>query len=223
MFYGIHNDQNITILVIEYLEMAQRVSKVRQNDAMLKAANWIGMFHRLNETKAKQNKLPFLLSYNHEYYTSWVDRTLKFTNEIAKTEYYPWLKNLCTKLENKIDLLWNISPTIIHGEYYPENILFQNNKIYPIDWQSAAVAFGEIDLASLTEGWGDKVEKECKEEYKHVRWPCGTPNSFEEMFLYAKMYWQFRWLGKSPDWTNDEKLTPCFETLYSLGKEIGFL
>ena len=42
---------------------------------------------------------------------------------------------------------------MIHGEYYPHNILFQSGVVRPVDWETAALAPGEIDLATLCEGW----------------------------------------------------------------------
>lgn len=42
---------------------------------------------------------------------------------------------------------------IIHGEYYPVNVLFSDEIVLPVDWESTAVAMGEKDSASLSEAW----------------------------------------------------------------------
>lgn len=223
LFYGIHCDPDLTVLVIEHLHSAQRISKIEPQVSMLSAARWIGKFHNLNETMAGGSNFTSLIAYNRAYYIGWVDRTLKFTDEITKTRHYPWLEHLCDSFRNHIDLLVEIPPTVIHGEYYGKNILFQNNNIYPIDWQSAAIACGEIDLASLTEWWTDEVESECMEEYKRARWPCGTPDHFDLAFYLSKLYWQFRWLGDSTSQKNDERIALRFETLFSLGKRMGLI
>ena len=223
LFYGLYCDRDSTVLVLEYLEHALLLNEVQPRDAMRKAAKWIGTFHHLNEAKARENKFPALLSYNHEYYAEWVERTLKMARELAKTDQYPWLEPLCKGFENKIEILVDTPPTVIHAEYYPINILFQNSKIYPIDWQSAAVACGAIDLASLTEWWGDTVEEECMKAYKSARWPNGVPDYFDLSFLLSKLYWQFRWLGRPLSHTNTEINTQRFASLFLTGKKAGFI
>jgi Phosphotransferase enzyme family len=107
---------------------------------------------------------------------------------------FPWLTTLCGRFEDVVTLLLASPPTVIHGEYYPMNILVDGGTVYPIDWESAAVAAGEIDLAALTENWGAEIGRQCELEYQRARWPKGPPGNFEERLYAAQIYLQFRWL-----------------------------
>ena len=85
------------------------------------------------------------------------------------------LAGLATTFEERASELTSAPQTIIHGEYYPKNILVREGEIFPVDWESAAVAAGEIDLASLTEGWPEEDKRVCQAEYCAARWPNGAP------------------------------------------------
>ena len=65
----------------------------------------------------------------------------------------------------------------------------------PIDWESAALAAGEIDLASLTWGWDDDLASLCEQEYCLARWPDGTPDDFALRLTAARVFLHLRWLG----------------------------
>ena len=68
-----------------------------------------------------------------------------------------------------------------------------------MDWESAAIGAGEIDLASLTDGWPTEIAESCEREYAAARWPQGPPPEFAERLALAKLYWGLRWLGNTPD------------------------
>jgi hypothetical protein len=63
--------------------------------------------------------------------------------------------------------------------------LDEHPAIYPVDWESAAVAAGEIDLAALTEGWPPGFVEQCELEYQRARWPEGPPTGFERRLAAA--------------------------------------
>jgi aminoglycoside phosphotransferase (APT) family kinase protein len=92
-------------------------------------------------------------------------------------------------------------PAIIHGEYYQHNILFHQGRVCPIDWESAAVGEGLIDLACLTDGWESKIAEVCKAAYVRTRWPEEVPADFERVLKAARLYITVRWLGDDPDFT----------------------
>jgi thiamine kinase-like enzyme len=67
--------------------------------------------------------------------------------------------------------------------------------IYPVDWESAAVAPGEIDLASLIEGWDKDIANRVIESYRKNRWPSGNlpVGLFEKRLLLSQIYFHFWW------------------------------
>ncbi len=114
------------------------------------------------------------------------------------------------------------APTVIHGEYYPLNILVRRGVIYPIDWESAAVAAGEIDLASLTEGWPDGSARACEQVYGQTRWPGGAPRDFPRRLEAARLYLGWRWLGNAGDHPPGEEELWYVEHLRAAGRRLGW-
>jgi hypothetical protein len=203
-YYGAHVDAATgnTWLVLEDLEESLRVSRVPSSgrgamttapDPMLQAACWIGRFHSVNEARISTSSLRFLNVHDADYYLSWARRTVKLSGHLC--ERFPWLRQVCIRFEEAVGALLSGPPTVIHGEYYPQNVLFRDGRIYPVDWESAAIAAGEIDLASMTEGWPEAMVRECVEAYQAVRWPDGAPKCFERVLWAARIYLHLRWLG----------------------------
>jgi thiamine kinase-like enzyme len=179
------------------------------------AARWIGQFHAATETRLQKANLPFLRTYDAAYYLGWSQRTLHYAGGLRQR--FPWLEPLCERFKEAVTTLLIAPPTVIHGEYYPKNILYREGKIYPIDWESAAIAAGEIDLASLVEGWPEEIAHQCRLQYRQARWPAGAPGDIERTLCAAQMYLHFRWLGDRPETaTNEWRL----EQLHAIGKRL---
>ena len=111
--------------------------------------------------------------------------------------------------------------TIVHGEYYPRNILYRDGQIFPVDWESAAVGPGEIDLATLTEAWDKETVEECHHEYLSARWAGRTPVSFGEDLLRAELYVAFRVLGEREECFSADR--DQLEPLRMHGEALGLI
>jgi hypothetical protein len=94
-----------------------------------------------------------------------------------------------------------------------------------VDWESAAIAPGEIDLAALTEGrhWPSEIVQECRRAYVSSRWPEGSPCSFQRTLDMAQMYLHFRWLGERPDLAVSEKNLARYDHLCLLAERLNLL
>jgi aminoglycoside phosphotransferase (APT) family kinase protein len=209
-FYGLHVDKGKSQpwLILEYIDRGVRLSKagwffteegVKTSDPRCQAARWIGHFHAANEARLGTNPMAFLRRYDAEYYLGWARRTSRFAGHMHKR--FPWLHKVCERFEELIPMLTAPPLTIVHGEYYPHNILFRDGIVCPIDWQSAAVARGEIDLASLEEGWPEDFAQKFELEYRQARWPKDEPAGFERNLEAARLYLNLRWLGDRREWT----------------------
>jgi Phosphotransferase enzyme family len=220
-FYGLHTDAPTggRWLILEYLENGVQLDVSRERTAIGKAAQWIGRFHAAQEAHTPCSPVPFLSSYGAEYYRGWVRRTSLYAGRLNL--HVPWLGALCERFEECVASLLAPRPTVIHGEYYPHNVLFRGGIIYPVDWESAAVAAGEIDLATLTEGRSAKVVRKCELEYGRARWPAGAPADFGRRLGAARLYVQFRWLGDHPDSITRED--PLLNRLRSAGEQLGLI
>ena len=178
-----------TWLVVEYLD-GQRVNK-SPREGMPMAARWIGAFHA--DQERLHGRIERLVpQYDLEYYRGWMERT------VSNVDRPPaWLSGLTDDAEAVFAPLLDRPQTLIHGEYYPKNVLYVEQTAFPVDWESTAVGAGEIDLAMLTENWSTEVVQKCADEYCSARWSSPQPG-FDRAFMTARLYTQFRWLGDRP-------------------------
>jgi thiamine kinase-like enzyme len=95
--------------------------------------------------------------------------------------------------------------------------------VQPVDWESAALAAGEIDLAMLTDDWPPALSNVCDAAYAEARWPRRVPDEFWSILEYARMYVQFRWLGDDPKWTLRRGSARRFKRLAALGSMLELL
>ncbi len=146
--------------------------------------------------------------------------------ELAKPFHsrFPWLGELCLQRRKLFAPLLVAPPTVIHREFHINNILVRRQQVFPVDWESAAVAAGEIDLPALIEGpWIGQVIQRCVREYRRSRWPQGAPASFGHTLDAARLYLHFRWLGEREDWTLHEKNRWRFQQLRLVARRQGLL
>ena len=176
-----------TTLLIDYIADATTL-KHAELETVLQAARWIGAFHQSNESRVSALR-GAITEYDAAYYLGWVRRTLALTRNL----HLPWLPAVCRCFEDVIRELLAASPTIIHGEYFPTNILVSGKLIAPVDWESAAIAAGEIDLVTLAQGWGDQAREALVAEYRFARWGEEVPTGFERRLAIADLYLLFRW------------------------------
>lgn len=210
-----------TWLILEHLENSVSVKKLPGAAAMGLAARWIGRFHAAQEVRLSSAPRPCVNTYDVEYYRGWARRTALFAGQVAHRR--PWLATLCARVEGVAAPLLAAPSTVIHGEYYPHTVLVRGGQVYPVDWESAAIAAGEIDLASLTEHWPADVVRQLERDYQQARWPAGVPSHFAQTLAAARLYLQLRWLGDRPSWTSDERESWRFDQLRSAGEQLGLI
>jgi len=208
-------------LALEYLPGALGVGKLYRDGAMAAAAGWIGRFHRLTQTRGITGGPVWMKSYTRQYYMGWVRRTLKSSSSLPRK--FPWVEAVCRSASDLLAPLLDQPLSIVHGEYYPHNVLYHRGRVYPVDWESAARAAGEIDIAALTEDWSAKMTRSCIAAYLRERWPEGVPAGFTRRFLAARLYLCFRWLGDHEDWSRYSGLSASLRRLRRLGRELGVL
>jgi aminoglycoside phosphotransferase (APT) family kinase protein len=220
-FYSSYTDPGTGAvwLFVEYLPRAARVSK--SPGAMGLAARWLGEFHQTFEGRPA----PGLNCYDADYYRAWARRAAEFASPWRHR--FPWVEALCDRFAGQTAAdLCRLPVTVVHGELYPCNVLVCGGAVYPIDWESAAAGPGEIDFASLTEGWPMELAAECVREYCAARWPGGAPADFGKRVAAARLYWALRWLGRPPAPLTDEKsrrYLRYFDQLYAAGRTLGLI
>jgi len=218
-----------TWLMLQYVGRYVRVSDIsrwlesRLAKAMAQGARSIAQFHTAQESRVSSGGLPFLIRYDADYFRGWPRRTAEFAKPLA--ERFPWLMELCERCDDWLTLLLAAPQTVIHGEFYTKHMLMRHKRIYFVDWESAAIAAGEIDLATMTEGkgWPAEIVRLCEREYQLARWPQGAPANFERTLEAARMYLHFRWLGERPEWTVREKTLWRYDHLHRAGQRLGLI
>jgi hypothetical protein len=185
------------------------------------ASAWLGRFHAANGPRAADGSWPFLKRYDADYYLGWARRTSLYAGRLHRQ--FPWLAPLAERFGGVAETLLGAPPTVIHGEFFPHNVFYYGEAIYPLDWESAAVAAGEIDLAALTDGWEDEPVARFRRAYGEVRWPGGEPEQADRWFTAAQVFLQFRWLGDRPDWSQNKKVFYRYDVLKRLGIHLGLI
>ena len=213
---------NETWLFIAYLGEGAGVDEADSPEsAMELAAAWLGAFHAAGERWLSESGSSFLAVYDPDYYTQWIRRTADFAG--AWHDRLPWLAPLCKAAESCVAAFFDDLPVVIHGEFTPSNVLIRDGRIQPVDWESAAVAMGEIDLVSLIEKWPSPVAERCRTAYEKARWPAGTPEAFARRTALSWLYWHFRWLGERKDWLEQSGTADRFDHLREVGKSLGLV
>ena len=183
-------------LVLGYLERGVRLRDSIDLDHWEQAAGWSGRFHAGHEAASRGSTLSFLNAYDAGYYAGWARRTAEYAGALHRD--FPWLAVLCGRSEAALAGLQEAPRTVIHGEYYPKNLLISDGAVHPVDWESAALGPGEIDLATLTDRCDPEVVRRCELAYRQARWPEGSPPGFTRTLELARLYVHLRWLGDEP-------------------------
>jgi aminoglycoside phosphotransferase (APT) family kinase protein len=208
-------------LVLEYLEQTLRVSFAPDEGAMVAAAVWLGRFHALQEERLRSNVPAFLARCDADFCASWLRRLL--TCARPHLPRFPWLPTVCRRYRERIGLLTEQPATVIHGEFSPRNVLWHRGRVVPTDWETAAMGPGEIDLATLVNGWDEGTLRACQDCYQQSRWPHGSPTSFSERFSLAELYVAFRWLVVCPEWAASPGPPPDLESLRDRAGRAGLI
>ena len=214
-FFGHHESGEGTWLVLDHLDGAARAGKAPDGGDMPAAAEWAGRFHAAHEGADAGG----LTRYDAAYYRGWLERARRFATDVPGD--LAWLAPLEDRFDSVVAALTAAPQTVIHGEYYPRNVLIAGGRVNPVDWESAAVGPGEIDLAMLTEGWDPEATAACERAYAGARWPEGAPRSFPRVLGCARVYVLLRWLGDRPEWTRASSYR--FDTLHAECELLGLV
>lgn len=183
----------LEMLVLEYLDGFARIAK-HEPRSLPRAAAWIGAFHGAHDGDPE---VPGLNRYDLDFYVGWATRARAWS---ASPDFSSRrLETMLDRYAAAAATLVAGAQTVIHGELYPNNVLIHDGRICPVDWEWAAVASGEIDLAALTEGrWDRSIIDGCVEAYRAARWSGRPPEGFERRLAAAHAYLHMRSLGGRP-------------------------
>jgi aminoglycoside phosphotransferase len=146
-----------------------------------RAARWLA---RLHETfAAAPPSSPLLLDHDAAYYRLWPQRAAARAPEVA------WIAD---RYEPVVEQLVALPKTLIHGEFYASNVLVAGERVAPVDWETAAVGAGLVDLAALVTGWNGDERAAIVAAY---------PGADDAALAACRLHLALQWLGWSSDWT----------------------
>jgi Phosphotransferase enzyme family len=208
-----------TWLFLEHLVAAGQLNEHDEPDtAMAAAARWAGTFHRV--APGRPGAAP-LITYTGEYYAQWARRASAIAGDWHRR--LPWLRTLCARAEPALHAMGDLPSCVIHGEFTPHNVLVLGGEVFPVDWETAAVGVGAVDLAALTDGWPVDVVARCEAEYVRARWPDGPPADHGHTLDLARLYWDLRWVGDRPEWLAKPGMPARYAALLVTARRLGLV
>lgn len=206
-------DGTVRALILEYLSDALRVAKSLDDRAVPRAVDWIAKLHRMTKgLPPRQQKA--LRQWNREYFHQWGEKALTMVSEAGLPDSQ--LQSLVRRYEHKSDILLTDPPSLCHGEYYSINILYENGTVLPVDWESAALGPGVVDLAMLCDGWPASTRNSLVRRY-HSSNPISF---FKKKLSMARIYVQLRWLGDPGQWSDLQAMRRRIHDLEAIEEEM---
>jgi len=156
------------------------------------ALRWLAAMHAWAESRVADPAWDVLTRYDTDYYTRWLDRTLHVARPLSSE--CPWLDRVVSAYRDRIPLLVGSPPTLVHGEFTTRNAFWAEGRVMPVDWETAAIGPGEIDLAVFTFDWNLDELPDLEQVYVEARWGDEPPAGFRETLLAARLYVSFHWI-----------------------------
>jgi aminoglycoside phosphotransferase (APT) family kinase protein len=189
---------------------------------MERAARRIGTFHERASEAVPDDRLD---RYDARMFAFWASRAASRLPDV------PWLARVCDAFPSFASSLQGTSSTMIHGEFYPQNVLVSTEEIMAVDWEWAGMGLGEIDLAALTENWAESTIAACTAAYAQSRRIHPADKLFRKRLAASQLYLHLRWLGgRKPCPMGEEARTKDastsslrLENVHSLAAELGIL
>jgi hypothetical protein len=190
-----------------------RVPGVRLNEvgdfaAWEEAARWLARLHTAFAPRAEELGCDGWPRHDAEHYRVWADRAAEFaraTDPPLPQAVADRLGRLVEGYDRVIRRLLALPVTLIHGEFYPSNVLIEQRdgraRVCPVDWETASVGPGLIDLAALTAGdWTDDQRWAFVSAYREVL-PGGSEDEVLTDLDYCRLHSAVQWAGWSTDWS----------------------
>jgi hypothetical protein len=137
-------------LLLERIEGLQ-LRHVGERDVWLRAMSWAGAFHA---EFARPERLAAAAEIG---LPTWDAERLRLS--MAQAEHAhpgPAMKDVAKVHERVVARLAGAAPTVVHGQLYPSNIVVADRpeprRVAALDWETAAIGAGVLDLAALVEG-----------------------------------------------------------------------
>jgi hypothetical protein len=203
------------------------LSQVGGRTTWCQVARWLGRFHHV--VSVPQADGAPLLRHDSEHHRAWMRRALAATNQKLRLAR---LRALGPVHERAILYALSMGEKLIHGEFYPSNILVDLRgttcRVHALDWEMAALGPQLLDLAALLSGpWSPDDRHAMAAAYRDAARTAGATlvplDEFQRGLSACRLLLAVQWLGWARDWDppadhrNDwlEEAERCAEELRS--------
>jgi hypothetical protein len=172
-----------TTLLLEHLPRATSVARweYTPQGPMATAVAELGRWHAAHGAMADDAGV--LNRYGDAHLGRWAEKARLVNRDVLEGVIPP------TLVDRVVNELLAAPPTLIHGELFPANVVSSAGRVWFVDWESAGLGAGEIDLAAITSGaWDGRVRRELDDVYASSRWPDGAPKAFRAAVAAARIY-----------------------------------
>jgi aminoglycoside phosphotransferase (APT) family kinase protein len=148
------------------------------------------------------------IDYSARLGAVWLERAQRFNLDNAGVTKL--LESAVRILPDCLGELYDVAPTVVHGDFYPSNVLLRTDsamygKVCPVDWEVAGLGPGLLDLASFVSGkWSHNAREALAmsyyEELSRLLENVPSRARFTRQLAIARMQTSIRWLGWSTDW-----------------------
>jgi hypothetical protein len=180
------------------------------------AARWLARFHA-RAARIGGHRGPVII-HDSRLHRGWLRRAMALTHEQmrradssggATRARLAALAEIAVAHAAAADAVSNLSRGFIHGEFYPSNILVENDgspRVRPVDWEMAGWGPYLLDVASLTAGRLTADERaDLEEAYRLQAVTEGLPMPgdarFRRELAICRLLQAVQWLGWGRDWT----------------------
>ena len=203
----VSDDNDDGVMVLEQVA-GTPLSEIGDFAIWTAAARWLARMH------AKFANAPLLVAsgtgpgvslvrYDHDLLAAAGRRGLERAAEQALGS-----AELCVALgarhEYALRALESASPTLVHGDFYPSNIVVADERIAVVDWELAGVGPAVLDVAALAAGgWTSEQRHELIRAYHDEAFALQRTETFTALMRrveLASLHLALRWVGSAPDW-----------------------
>jgi aminoglycoside phosphotransferase (APT) family kinase protein len=111
---------------------------------------------------------------------------------------------LRTRHEYALRALASAAPTLVHGDFYPSNIVVSGDRIAVVDWELAGIGPAVLDLAALAAGgWSSEQRHDLFRAYHEEALARGRMETFTALVRrveLASVNLALRWVGAPQEW-----------------------
>jgi aminoglycoside phosphotransferase (APT) family kinase protein len=167
-------------------------------------ARWVARLHHAFTPATLTRLVPLddLLVYDEAFYRLWLERAQRFAAQRPAERRL--LDRVAERYSAIVDRLTTLPRTLIHGEFYPCNVLIATSgeavRICPVDWEMAAIGPGLIDLAALTTGWDAPQQDALIRAYRLAAADDRSARESAIDFDCCRLHLAIRMLGWSEAW-----------------------